>query len=1658
MMKKLLLFLSLIAGAALQGQTIPSLQQFTWGTTFPSQSWTEKTGALSSSTPLTGTTSSWTYDGFGNIGSTGAAGMNIYIANTHNWLLSPSFVLGSGQVYTVEFDIAATQWNNSALNAVWGSHKLQLVVSYNNGATWSTANVLETWNASNPSNKTGTHHLYMITGQGSAVKFGFYASCTIEDADIDVFVDNFGIAVAPSCSSVSSVGTTASSFQSVCSNAVTLTLPQFVPSTTGLVYQWQSGPTSLGPWTNLAGQTSGTAVVTQTAATYYQCRVTCTNGGAVAFSTPTLVSSTPSAGTATSTQEIVCSPTSTFALGLTNNIASTGLTYQWQSSTTENGTYSDIVGANAVAYTGTQAATAFYRCKVSCPSALTVEYSTPVRVLYGGTIPAGSYTVGTGGNYASLNEVRLALQCGVTGAVTFNILPGTYTESLTFGKISGTSATAKVTFQKAPNTTGSVIITHPTATNLFLLNGTDNVTFRDINFVGSNRIVAYTDTCANLSFFGNSFTGFNGLNTDLNVSAVISVGTAYAMGAWKFVNNTVQDLAGGFYLSSSATRKPDSVQFTSNNIEVGGGGIYVSHAMDVLAVNNTISSKNSTAFPTSTLEKQLGIYCINIDSNATALNNSIVGNFYVGIELRTRGPVQATTNPAGTAPIPISSPTIVIRGNTVNSRLQGIYGVIGYVTTSSLTPASNTTPAQAARIDGTVIMSSNTVNMAGTAVSSATFGIWAYAQYQAAYSFVRVDSNTVNGVNTAEGITINMTNVGILNYANTKGVGGSVAFNRIDLDQSNASFTNHGLYFNTTRFGVPFLVSNNVVLVNNRTTATTRAVYFQNSNNIKFHNNTVWCKGGSATAARALYVNNLTSSTTVASGGLGNDIQNNLIIKDDQGYIFNLENTVNPPISNNNTFFGTTATPFRITTTTLPFLTLSAWTTATSLDVNSSLADPVINSFTDPRVQGLAVSNNGAALGIAKDFFGTTRSATTPDRGIHEFNYSACFLAVGAAVVQRNINSLGLSWSSKNAAKIGTQFRFRKLGEAAWTYQNVSGTVTSAVLNGLQANSAYEIGVREICSAQDTGLWGSEVVYGSTLCAYSPALPAISFNTALSSCASSGWDIVSTDQFGASASLDGSQFARVNQTRPTAGNPVIFEPRAIAMPSGRKQLNLDYYVGSYYSSPRSLGSLVGSSSSTSQGNPFPSGLYQSHKIAYLVKASELSSVGYQPGSISGLSIALDVPGSALENLDIRAGVSSLSDLSTLISPATLGTSVVYSAASYQPVAGLNTFSFGTPIVWNGTDNLIIEICYFNSALGTNSTVPYQNTFTNSGRVTYSGTLNVCSNSYQFNRSARPLLYFNGLETFTSPLSIQVSDDDGANWNAIFTLSKTAAALGAGAWKSVEIDLNSYVDDPIRLRVLGNSMGSGLSNSGVAIDNLSITDFNACKRPVNLALSTTTYLNPLNTSVEVDWNAGISNETQWELTYGAVGHTPGTGTTVVVTSTPAKKLTGLTQGTTYDIYVRATCSAGTYSAWVGPLRTTTACVVPASNSLENFDGTNWTSTSVSNCWSLDPRSTSTTSYGWKVGTGSTPTSTTGPLAASSPSKYLFVEADGGATGAQAILRAPFVSTVGINYPEVAFDYHMYGSGMGKLFVDVSLDSGETWMTKDSIIGQQQESRC
>ncbi len=181
--------------------------------TYLPANWQEKSGILANPSVLTGTTSNWGADGFGNIGTTGAAGINIYGTTRKDWLISPPINLGDGSVdYQLRFDLALTKWNATTAPDLTGTDdKFAVVISTDNGLTWSSANTLRLWDNAgsvyvyNSITLTGELVTIDLSAYSGIVRFGFYGESTISNADNDLFVDNFKVQLPPTYGNVSGI-------------------------------------------------------------------------------------------------------------------------------------------------------------------------------------------------------------------------------------------------------------------------------------------------------------------------------------------------------------------------------------------------------------------------------------------------------------------------------------------------------------------------------------------------------------------------------------------------------------------------------------------------------------------------------------------------------------------------------------------------------------------------------------------------------------------------------------------------------------------------------------------------------------------------------------------------------------------------------------------------------------------------------------------------------------------------------------------------------------------------------------------------------------------------------------------------------------------------------------------------------------------------------------------------------------------------------------------------------------------------------------------------------------------------------------------------------------------------------------------------------------
>lgn len=165
-------------------------------------------------------------------------------------------------------------------------------------------------------------------------------------------------------------------------------------------------------------------------------------------------------------------------------------------------------------------------------------------------------------------------------------------------------------------------------------------------------------------------------------------------------------------------------------------------------------------------------------------------------------------------------------------------------------------------------------------------------------------------------------------------------------------------------------------------------------------------------------------------------------------------------------------------------------------------------------------------------------------------------------------------------------------------------------------------------------------------------------------------------------------------------------------------------------------------SAITSGVPYPT-YYGNGRQQYLIRASELTALGMAAGNINALSF--NVGGTSVGNpatligYTIRMGTTSATTSTTTFHTPAFTT--VWGAQDYTPqVGGWNTHFFTTPFTWNGTSNVIIDLCFANQATGVSSYLCYYSSATFTGTTNYysdgSGGAGACSQVTGTTTSAR----------------------------------------------------------------------------------------------------------------------------------------------------------------------------------------------------------------------------------------------------------------------------------------------------------------------------------
>lgn len=358
--------------------------------------------------------------------------------------------------------------------------------------------------------------------------------------------------------------------------------------------------------------------------------------GAFEFSLPPCIAPPTAGSTSVNPSSGICLGASV-ALNLSGNSGGGGQTYVWQASPDGISGWTDISPVlYRPPYTTQATLNTYYRCAVSC-SGNTV-YSPVGNVTLNALFPAGTYTINSslptvyppvpGSNFNNFNDAVLAMDCGVTGPVIFNVQFGTngiYNEQVRMHNIPGTSDNVRITFQSATGDPASVRLTYnaTVATSNYVLkfDSASYITYKAITIAATNaangRAVEFANTASKDSLLNCSITVPANGTTGNTVVGVFANGLKGSNNVIK--GNTIVNGASGVYFAgtSAAILTKNNVIDSNTIFNAYYYGIYTSFTDRVKTRLNTVNMAtplNATSY---------GIYANNPDSSYDISSNTV---------------------------------------------------------------------------------------------------------------------------------------------------------------------------------------------------------------------------------------------------------------------------------------------------------------------------------------------------------------------------------------------------------------------------------------------------------------------------------------------------------------------------------------------------------------------------------------------------------------------------------------------------------------------------------------------------------------------------------------------------------------------------------------------------------------------------------------------------------------------------------------------------------------------------------------------------------------------------------------------------------------------------------------------------------------------------
>ena len=889
-----------------------------------------------------------------------------------------------------------------------------------------------------------------------------------------------------------------------------------------------------------------------------------------------------------------------------------------------------------------------------------------------------------------------------------------------------------------------------------------------------------------------------------------------------------------------------------------------------------------------------------------------------------------------------------------------------------------------------------------------------------------------------------------------------------------------------------------VAMNSSSTTSAARGIYIYHCNNFDILHNSVSAAAGSSTSGRALYLNKSTSTSYFTAAG--NVVKNNIFTNTGGGYAAEASSSAVAGTyftADYNVYNATGTSPFKYNNSTVA--TLAAWQTATSQDANSAFGDPLYNSATDLHAQGALANNAGTSVGTLTDIDGDSRSTSTPDVGADEYSPLTCFGI--SALTAANVTSVGFdaTWTSNNSSTIGVQVRHRlSSGPGAWTI--TAGTGTSVSISGLSPATSYDYSAREICAVGDTCVWSANEIVIPALCA---ATSQCQYMVYMTDSYGDGWNgnqVVFTQSgvavgtVGAgfttgSASTDSVSLCDMTSANVTliAGSYAYEIGFDVVGPYGDTVLS--YTAGTSHSTGYSFGSFLGYCSTCAIVTSLPYTENFDNTTSWVVNGyNGVFDACWTPTPSTGfvyrwVSSTGGTPSGGTGPLSGSGGAGQY--IYTESSYGTTGAIATVNMPNMQLTDSLLVFSFDYHMTGATMGNLYAEYDAGSGWVTFDSIIGQQQTSQSAAWITHNSLLTNPTGLFTIRLRAERGASFTGDIAFDNASVDVLACMDPTGLSAS-NVSNTSFDV---AWSSINSSPLSY---EVRYRSTGTTtyMSNGASASIAGLT--AATSYDVSVREIcavgdtsgwsaDLAVSTTLcaaadqcqYMVYMTDSYGDGWNGN-------KLVFSQAGNPVGTlgaGFTTGAAFTDSIALCDLTTaavtldlgswsgeigfdvvgpyGDTVLTHTSGTTLTTGYSFGSFLAYCSSCQIVTSLPYTENFEDTaSWTPSGFpynsifDACWTPSPDAVTTSVFRWVVGSGSTPSGSTGPAGASN---FIYSEASYGTTGNIATVTMPNMQFTDSNLV-FSFDYHMYGATMGNLYAEY--DAGSGWVTFDSIVGQQQ----